>query len=576
MTDGTDFVTAPSRSRSPKRLPRAHPLHRRALVAVSAAVLLTCDEAPTKPPNPAQQSDGVHQTTYSGEVEFEQIAATEPAFAGFYYDESTLVVLVNDSTARRAARLEVENGFANLAVEDPVSVPQSFVVREVEYSFLQLRGWRDDALPALDSLPGVTFLDLDEAQNKVAVGVEQAPQIAAVRENLRSLRIPARAIHIEVTGPIAPHGPSPTGPGLDETRITVPQRITVQSRFRPIRGGFQIVTTSYDLDPIFSCTLGFNASLDGKDVFVTNSHCTDVRWATDGTHAYQNVKSSREHNFIAHERYDPPASERCRWWFGIVPIWSKCRRADAAAFDYEFQDVDFERRIARTEWRSVGDSSGSKVIDDNSPYFDVRWRDSYPSHGEWVNKVGMITGWTAGTVSRTCADVWQGGRPGRDEGRQRYKCQYLASFYNWSGDSGSPVFKWNGIGATLTGIFWGGSGWFSPLGGIEADLGSMDVIKERPPTPRPLSVAIVGPDTVQAGDTNTWQASVSGGTRPYSYEWSGLLEGTDSTITGALSQSGSLDLTVTDNAGDEVSTYLVICVLNDDDDPGPFPSECIQ
>jgi len=552
------------------------------LVAMSTAALLTCVDDATEPSlEPQLQSRaGGHQTSLLGEVEFNQIAAEVPAFAGFYYDDSTLVVLVNNSEARSAARLAVQNSFLQPggALEDPGSIPQSWAVREVEFSFLQLRGWRDDALPALDSMTGVTFLDLDEVQNKVAVGVERSAQASKVRDALASLRIPSGAIHIEVTGPMVPlvshesessltegpefhktassvAGPSPRSTGRTQLRGSV---------VRPVHGGFVIALKGGGRSP-WTCTLGFNARAGLKKIFVTNSHCTNVRWKLDGTVAYQPAVAGDEY-IVGNELKDPPATERClvTKWYG--PGYVDCRMADAASFEHT-SDSSFEiGKIARTEWRSTGDSAGSIVIYADSPYFDIFSHVPHPWYGQGMEKMGMATGWTHGTVTRTCADRWQAKRRGRSEGRQRYKCQYLADAYSKRGDSGSPVFRWvwDG-GVTLVGILWGGEdgreSWFSPFGGITSDLGSMRVLSETPPPPRPLRAYINGPDTVQVLEENTWRARVLGGTPPYSYEWSNLLEGTDATISGRLSVSGTLNLTVTDDNGDQKSTRLFVCVV---------------
>jgi hypothetical protein len=66
-----------------------------------------------------------------------------------------------------------------------------------------------------------------------------------------------------------------------------------------------------------------------------------------------------------------------------------------------------------------------------------------------------------------------------------------------------------------------------------------------PPDP-PLVVSIGGPSTVQPEDSAcNWWANASGGTGSYQYSWSGVLSGNQATVFGAVSQPGTLYLTVT-------------------------------
>jgi len=64
----------------------------------------------------------------------------------------------------------------------------------------------------------------------------------------------------------------------------------------------------------------------------------------------------------------------------------------------------------------------------------------------------------------------------------------------------------------------------------------------------PLTVTIEGPTSVRPWEFCTWQANVSGGTGGYTYQWSGVLSGTTPSVSGNVSESGSLAVTV--NSGD--------------------------
>ena len=75
----------------------------------------------------------------------------------------------------------------------------------------------------------------------------------------------------------------------------------------------------------------------------------------------------------------------------------------------------------------------------------------------------------------------------------------------------------------------------------------------------PLSVTTSGP-TVVTGCPCTWTATATGGTAPYSYQWTGVLFGTGPSISGTPSSSGSLNLTVTDAAGRTASSSRFVSV----------------
>jgi hypothetical protein len=122
-----------------------------------------------------------------------------PGFGGMFVDrEGRLVVYLRDTSQLAAARSAI------VAVFGAERVPAAGV-RAVEgrYAVSQLRMWSRRAAAVL-GLRGVTFVDLDEANNRVAIGVEDAATTKAVERALSSIRVPRAAVAIEVTGPIRP------------------------------------------------------------------------------------------------------------------------------------------------------------------------------------------------------------------------------------------------------------------------------------------------------------------------------------------------------------------------------------
>ena len=79
--------------------------------------------------------------------------------------------------------------------------------------------------------------------------------------------------------------------------------------------------------------------------------------------------------------------------------------------------------------------------------------------------------------------------------------------------------------------------------------------------PQPLSEGIDGPTMVNGAFPGTWTADISGGSPPYSYQWSGVLSGTGSSISGMVYSSDYLYLDVWDSVGSHIAlnTYLQYC-----------------
>jgi hypothetical protein len=96
--------------------------------------------------------------------------------------------------------------------------------------------------------------------------------------------------------------------------------------------------------------------------------------------------------------------------------------------------------------------------------------------GQTANKVGRTTGWTHGTVTRTCVNtsVAASNIVLLCQDFVENQVQIVAG-----GDSGSPVFRINtNGGVTLLGNLWGGTSSgtlfvYSPIANIEQELGAL-------------------------------------------------------------------------------------------------------
>lgn len=409
----------------------------------TAALLLTLLPQIYSPPqNTVQTLDEI----------FQSISNRIPGFAGLHYRDETLVIsvarptdeLTPTETSQLASALAT---FRSLDVLEDLAEGR-YILEHVRYSFNQLSQWRDQILsrPELSNL--ITALDIDEASNRLLIGVPSAEQIQAVSDTLETLSIPKDAYHINqiVIEPL---------PGL-------------RDQVRPVIGGLQIAFSTY------LCTLGFNAIRDGVIGYVTNDHCTDNWGQVDGTNHYQ--PSVGPGNFIGVETVDPPF-----FTGGSCPTGRRCRYSDSAFGQYASGIPASMGKIARTsslgsltiagDWTIVAEATATIV-------------------GQTLNKVGRTTGWTQGAVTNTCVTTYVANS---DVVRL---CQNFVQASVGPGDSGSPVFRIVDPAAytvELHGILWGGTldgsiFVFSPISNIEGELGPLQTSPQTP------SITVVSPN----------------------------------------------------------------------------------
>jgi hypothetical protein len=117
-----------------------------------------------------------------------------PGFGGMFIDrEGRLAVYLLDTSQLGAARAAIE------AVFGVDAVPTAGVrALQGEYVVSQLKAWSEMAAELLE-LSGVTAVDLDEARNRVAIGVEHKSRTPAVERALSATAIPRHAVTIQVT-----------------------------------------------------------------------------------------------------------------------------------------------------------------------------------------------------------------------------------------------------------------------------------------------------------------------------------------------------------------------------------------
>jgi len=396
----------------------------------------------------------------------QQVSADDPVglargvrgFGGFFLDAGgSPTVYLTDPAERGAAEQALGPFFHARGLE-----PSRLRVVQADFEYSRLERWFETASPDALAVSGAVYTDLDEARNRLRIGVANQASGAEVRQLVGALGIPASAVLVEETAPI---------------RLVS----RLDGRVRPVQGGLQI-------DFVLGlCSLGFNALRNGVSSFITASHCTLIQGGVEGTPYFQDtwLDFSGISTAIGTEVEDPayfssPRGKGKRR--SACPPNRVCRYSDAARAEYSTTDVALG-------WiaRPTGLVNSYSVDLGTTPSFviDAEFGSSNFAGVPVVDKVGRTTGWTSGAVGATCANV------NIDGTSITQLCQTLVGsgapgspVLVGAGDSGSPVFILNGDGkVTLAGILWGGNlagslFAFSPLANIQRqdELGDLAVV----------------------------------------------------------------------------------------------------
>ena len=396
-----------------------------------------CTDAPTvasgPPGDPPHWSQASSRRPHHADEYLAEVADRVPGFAGFYVRHDTLVLRVKEGVQTQAATLRQVlrqdpdlarfRGVTGRLAEGPV------VVESSHYDARELWEYRVRVLQEVFGGGGVHRLDQDETRGVIRIGIDATTSPLEVAARVAAAGIPADAVLIEFRG-------------------RAQRQATLRDRLRPVPGGMKI-----EVENGGTCTLTVNAFRSWGESwgFLTNSHCTSVFGAAGGEAAYQNKDSTG--NVIGWELLDPPL-----WQPGVYlcpSVVDGCRYTDAAYFVYESSSYPDSMTIGRTT-----SSSGSYTINSSHPRFHVSGPDiEYPSLETEVHKIGQASGWTHGDVIETCEDV-------TFQDVLTF-CAYLADYGNDYGDSGAPVFTWDGNSDTveLIGMHFAGNGsegYFSP------------------------------------------------------------------------------------------------------------------
>ena len=381
-----------------------------------------------------------------------ELATELPGFGGYFFDRNgDLVVNLTDLAFESVARLKFADVVQSRGQRwsDPFTRPADIIVRQAAYDFPTLYDVRVKIANAVAGTPDVVMFDVDEAENDVYVAVtsEDAKRRVVDAETRLGL---LSAIAVEVVPPGKP-------------------ATTLQNSVRPTVGGLSI---EYN-NGASVCTLGANVWYTniahsvpvGTEGFYTAAHCSSTPFSTDATVYTQGGAQ------IGHEMYDPPTFTGG----SCLPSYAQCRWSDVTFVGYDSGVNIAHGKLAQTTSNGVGAGSsnaGSITLNLTGVWKFTVTNTASPVQGMTLDKVGRKSGWTEGSVLRTCVD--QSEQPSYNV---VILCATEVGAWIDGGDSGAPVFQLLGSNnAAFSGIafYQTGSGTFmySDLNQIAKDMGS--------------------------------------------------------------------------------------------------------
>ena len=385
------------------------------------------------------------------------VAELVPEFGGKFISEDGDILYVHvlegseETLETDHVRSAIESAFSTRATGG-----RELRLIPAKYSMHQLHEWYRKMQDVVWSSPDVVMTDLQEAKNRIDVGVKHPQAVPEIEASVAALGVPSDALVVEVRE------------GL------VLQSHTLQDRAPGgvMVGGYQIKSRYLDEDGRWvrgDCTLGFNVyrthGVSGEAGFITAGHCTEDDWdgGVDHTKFYQPDPDDNA-NLVGKEKIDPPFSSTLKG----CPTSKICRWSDSAFAKLTLGASRDQGMIAK-----VAINSTTVSHDDE---FRIVGERTLTVVGQTVHKVGKNSGLTEAVVNETCADYV--GLKNR-----HLLCQYRATITKGKtqgGDSGGPVFvitnSPNADDVELAGIHHSGGVnerrfTFSPIGNVYLDLG---------------------------------------------------------------------------------------------------------
>lgn len=448
-------------------------MKRRWLALIGLIWLAGCDLPDAMPLNPHESSAKFAAATASKghkirgeEAGFFRVDKEVPGFGGYYFDEDgNLVAYAKELKKEKEDKLKQMLDPVLNTNKGRLKKSTGIVkVKRGDFSFPELAHWRDQLSDALLGRGmGVRLIDASESQNRVVVEVASAAAGQYVAAQMAQLSIPDSAV-IVLEGDYAVFVPE--SPGTDF-------QYAVQDTIGLVGGDAIWDPYGQQWDPNSKgptrCTLGFVAHQDGKTVLVTDSHCSKD-WnssGADGTpfYTYYGV-GGQLYGKLGVETADRSFHDYCPAFslWGLLPSLARwCRNADAALITYAPDasappvGYGYIRRFLRTnpDADAYRYSNYYLETDRNNP-LRIGAR-NVTREGEVLSKSGQTTGWTQGTITKTCVDMELASYSAEiGIGPFVYSCQHGGYYQSSAGDSGAPVWAaTTDGGADLRGIHWG-------------------------------------------------------------------------------------------------------------------------
>lgn len=220
-------------------------------------------------------------------------------------------------------------------------------------------------------------------------------------------------------------------------------------------------------------------------VFVTNAHCTGLIGKDESTDFYSRYYTPED--LIGNEYADPSyasgAFATTDWGAPCNTDGTGyyCRRSDMALVQTLVSSGSVRLGyIARPSFYRYGlNAMGSLKLDPDKGPLKITGEDNTPEMNQALGKVGIASGWTWGNVRSTCTDYILD-LEGADRNPENLviRCGTDVGANSDQGDSGAPMFDWNGDTVVLYGINFGettdGGRLFSSIGLIRADLDALN------------------------------------------------------------------------------------------------------
>lgn len=193
-----------------------------------------------------------------------------PGFSGIQKTKDKTIIFIKDLSKKNRNQL-----ISNVRNQISSQVAPNLLFEERQFTISELAAFRDLVSTFVlgnSEFKDIEFVDLNENKGLIIIALQNNVKPSEVEKLteflIHGLEIPNEAFEIEKVEPLL---------SLDNSLSQNTLSGSINSHNRPLVGGLGIQRVNHE----GMCTMGFIASLNGEDVFITNSHCTDQIFNTD-------------------------------------------------------------------------------------------------------------------------------------------------------------------------------------------------------------------------------------------------------------------------------------------------------